>query len=108
MEAAVSDAVTALIGIQFCFDRLPAGVPYGIFIFDVKIFPVAVPGNIVIAVTGQAEKFCILIEGISAAGVGNQSEEIPASQIINPGKGRFGRCNYIFLMRIVKTTELHN
>ena len=100
--------MTALIGIQLGLGRLPCRVPDLISLFDIKILAIAVVRNVVVTIAGQAKKLCILIEGISAVCVGNQTEEILVSQIINPGKRCLRSCDDIFHGIIIKVTEFHN
>ena len=99
--------MTALVRIQLGLRRLPAGIPYGISILNIQIFAVDVCRYIIVTITGQTQQFGILIEGISAAGVGYQTEKLVASQIVDPGKRSLGSSDDIFLMHIIKMTILH-
>ena len=100
----VSEAVAAAVLIQFCLNRLPAGVPHGFPFFYIEIVPSAVHGTVVIAVTCQSQELCILIEAVAACRVGNQAEKVLRPEIIDPGK----RCprvrNHIFPLLIIKIT----
>ena len=70
-ENAVAHTVAAFISIQRGFGRLPAGIPYCIFVLNVEIMSIGVIRNIVVTVTGHAEKFGVFIEAITSASVGN-------------------------------------
>jgi len=52
------------------------GIPYGISILNIQIFAVDVCRYIIVTITGQTQQFGILIEGISAASVGYQTEKL--------------------------------
>ena len=68
----------------------------------------AVHGAVIIAVPGKAQKFGILIEAITSACVGDQSEEFLGSKIVDPGKGSFGGCNDILPVLVIKVSILHD
>ena len=99
--------MTALVRIQLSLRRLPAGIPYGIPVLDVQVFAIDVCGHVIITITGQTQQLGILIEGISAAGVGYQTEKLVAAQVVDPGKRSLGSGDDIFLMHIIKMTILH-
>ena len=63
---------------------------------------VAVDRRVVIAITCEAEKLCVFIKSVSAAGIGNQCEEFFTAEIIDPGKRSFGSCDYIFFFLIIE------
>ena len=63
----------ALVGIERRLGRLPARVPDGIAVLDVVVASVLIERRIVITVTGQTQKFCVLVEAVSAAGIGNHA-----------------------------------
>ncbi len=106
-KTAVTDAVAALIGIQFCFYGLPAGIPHRIPVFYVKILPVHVTGYIIITVTGQAQQLCILIKSITTAGIGNQAEKIITAKVVDPGKRCFRGSDHVLTVRIIEMTKFH-
>ena len=99
--------MTALIGIEICLYRHPAGIPYGIAFLDVIITSALVIWNIVITITGQTEKLCILIKAVSSAGIGNQREKSCASQIIDPWKWRLRCGDDVLPIWIIKKTKFH-
>ena len=65
----------ALVGIERRLGRLPARVPDGIAVLDVVVASVLIERRIVITVTGQTQKFCVLVEAVSATGIGNQRKD---------------------------------
>ena len=99
--------MTALVAVQFSLGGLPAGIPDGIAILNIEVFAVDIPGNAVVAITGHTQKLSILIKGVAAAGVGNQTKELVATQIVDPGQGSFWGGDHIFLMGIIEKTKFH-
>lgn len=85
----------ALVGIERRLGRLPARVPDGIAVLDVVVASVLIERRIVITVTGQTQKFCVLVEAVSAAGIGNQRKEVLRSQIVDPRKRSLRACDDI-------------
>jgi hypothetical protein len=69
--------------------------------------PVAVHGTIIVTISAQPEKLCILIKTVTAAGVADQREESVAAEIIDPRQGRIRPRNDIFLCVVVKIAVLH-
>ena len=68
----IAHAVMAFIAVKICPRGLPAGIPDRIVIFYENVFAVAVSGHIIVAISCNAQKTCIFIEGIAAASIGNQ------------------------------------
>lgn len=85
----------ALVGIERRLGRLPARVPDDIAVLDVVVASVLIERRIVITVTGQTQKFCVLVEAVSAAGIGNQRKEVLRSQIVDPRKRSLRACDDI-------------
>ena len=106
-KAAVAHAVAAFIAVQLCLGGLPAGVPDIVSIFNIDVFAVGVIWLVIIAVTCDPQQACVLIEGITAAGIGDQAEKVLVSQIIDPGKRGPGCRDHIFTARVIKITEFH-
>ena len=106
-KAAVAKAMMALVGIERRLGRLPARVPDGIAVLDVVVASVLIERRIVITVTGQTQKFCVLVEAVSAAGVGNQRKEVLRSKIVDPRKRSLRACDDILFFRIIKMSKLH-
>ena len=99
--------MTTFIRIKACLRRLPTRIPDTITILYIEVNTIGVHLTVVIAISGNTKKFCILIECISAGSVRDQAEEALGSQIVDPGK-RCLRCgDHIFFVIIVKVTEFH-
>ena len=64
--------MTAFIAVELCLGGFPAGIPDGIAILYIEVFAVDVTWYIVVTITCKSQQFCIFIESIAAAGVGNQ------------------------------------
>ena len=107
-EAAVAQSVTTFIKVQRGFRGLPARIPDRITFFDIKIMSVIVIGNTVVPITGDAEKLCIFIEAVTAAGIRDQTEKAIRSQIIDPRKGCIRALNDIFHRSVVKKSIFHS
>ena len=75
-EGGISHAVMALIGIQLGLCGHPSRIPDRIAFLNIVVMAVAVERDIVIAVSGQAQKLCVFIKTVAAAGVGDQGKEI--------------------------------
>ena len=115
-EDAVAHAVTALITVKLCLDRLPGRVPddwiiclFVVFCFfpDVESEAFLVQRIVVVAVARDAAQSGILVEGIAAGGVGDQGEEIPASQVVDPWKRGLWGFDYILSFSVVEVSESH-
>ncbi len=104
----VAETVAAAVGVQISLDRLPARVPDAVAVLDIIVVAPAVHGAVVIAVSGQAEKLGIFIETVATGRVGNQSEKVLGSQVVNPGEGSFRSSNNILSFLIVKMSILHD
>ena len=85
----------------------PAGVPDGAVVVYVEIASACISGNVVVAVTGDSCKTGILIEAVSACGIGDKAEKVLCSEIVYPGIRGFGRCDDILLVSVIKETEFH-
>ena len=106
-KTAVAKSVTAFVRIQLCFYRLPSGSPYSSVVTDEIITSVCVCGYVVIAVSCQTEKFCIFVEAVSSACIGNERKEIFISEIIDPRQWSFRGCDDIFFGVVIKMSEFH-
>ena len=62
----IAQAVAALIAVQLRLSGLPAGIPYGLAVFDIIVTSAGIHGQFVVAVAGQTEKLGILVEGVAA------------------------------------------
>jgi hypothetical protein len=99
--------MAAAVFLKLCFHRLPTGIPYLRTVFYVEIMAACICGNIVVTISGQSEKACILIKRVASACVGNQRVKILAAQVIDPGERRFWGSNYVFFLNIIKMAKLH-
>ncbi len=63
------------IKIKLCLGRLPTRIPYRVLILNIVIAPAPIQRAVIIAVAGQPKQFCILIEGIPACRIGNQTKK---------------------------------
>ena len=103
----ISQTVPAAVAVQFGLHRLPARVPDCVAVLNIIVVSVTVRRCVVVAVAGQPQKAVIPAESISAGGIGNQTEEIMAAQIVDPGQGSPGVSDHIFLMMVVEVSVLH-
>ena len=78
--------MTAFVTVQFCFDRLPARIPYGISVLDIYIFSIGVRRDVIVTITGEAEQSGVTTESVSAAGVGNKGEDLTVYACIMYGE----------------------
>ena len=106
-EAAVADAVAALIGIQLGLGWFPARIPDGIAIFDIVIFSISVVRDIVVAVTCDTKQLCIFVEAVSAAGIGYERKEIVASEVVDPRKRSPRGCDDVLAVGVIKISVFH-
>ena len=67
-NASVTHSMTALISIERSLARFPAGIPYGIPVFYVKIPPAVIHRHAIITVARNSAEFGITTEAIPAGG----------------------------------------
>ena len=106
-EPGVAHPMAALIEVEFRLRRLPGRIPDGAAVLDVEVLAVAVIGDIVVAIAGDAQELRILIEGIAAAGVGDQREEVLVPKVVNPGKRRSGCRDDILPVCVIEVSKFH-
>ena len=106
-ETGVADAMPAFVEIKRCLSRLPAWIPRDISVLNVVIFSIRVQRHAVVAVPGDPEHFCILVEAVSAAGIRYDREEVIAAKIVDPGKWCPGSRDDIFEGLVIKITIFH-
>ena len=94
--------MAALVGVELRLGRLPAGIPEGVAFLNIEVLAVAIERHVIVAVAGEAQKLCILIEGIASTGVGNQGEELVASEVVDPGKRSPGSRDDIFPVGVIE------
>ena len=103
----VAQTVAAAVSVQLGLGGLPAGVPDRAAVVDVDAVAVHIQRRVVVAVTGDAAQPRIPVKAVAAAGVGHQTEEVLAAQIVDPGQRRAGRVDHVFPMHIIKMSEFH-
>ena len=69
--------------------------------------PTHIQWRVIVAVAGYPALTRVFIKAVTAAGVANQTETIPAADIINPEQGCIRSGNYIFPGFVIKVTGLH-
>ena len=107
LEDGVPQAVTAAVAVQGGLGRQEGGAPGGVPVADVEEPPALVVGHVVVAEAGDAAKLGVPIEGVAAAGVGDQGEEPLVAQVVDPGQGRVGPGDDVFPGRVVKIAVSH-
>ena len=100
--------MAAFVGIELNPHGLPAGIPHGVAVLDVKISSVVVEGYIIIAVPGQTAEPGVGMKGITARGVGYKGKEFRIPKIVDPGIRGPGSLNDILPVYIVKMSEFHS
>ena len=105
-DARVAHAVAALVAVQRCLARFPAGRPHRVAVLDVEVASAVVHGHAVIAVARDAAELGILVEAVASGRIGYQGEEIFIAQVVDPGPGRLRVGDDVFAVRVVKVTVL--
>ena len=103
----VAHAVAALVAVELGLYGGPAGIPDGVAVLDVEVSAAHVYRDVVVAVTGDTAQTSVLIEAVSACGVGYQRKESLCSEVVYPRIGGTGRSNDILTFFVVKMTEFH-
>ena len=106
-DAGVARAHPAFVTVQRGLGGLPARIPDHVALFEVEVVSARIGGDVVIAVTGHAQKPRVLVEGIAAGGVAHQGEEILAAQIVDPGIGRVRTGDDIFAVSVIEMAVVH-
>ena len=70
-EPAVAHPVTAFVGVCRGFGGHCSGIPDGSVVVNVIILSVGIKRNGIIAISGNAQQLCVLVEAVAAAGIGN-------------------------------------
>ena len=108
LQNGVAQTVAAAVTVQRGLGGLPARVPYGFAILDVDPVAVHVQRGIVVAVAGQAAHPGVPVKAVTARRVGDQTEEVLAAKVVDPGQGRLRGGDDVFLILVIKISELHN
>jgi hypothetical protein len=69
---------------------------------------VHVQRRVIVAVAGQAAHPGIPVKAVTARRVGDQTEEVLAAKVVDPGQGRLRGGDDVFLVPVIKISELHN
>jgi len=108
LQNGVAQTVAAAVTVQRGLGGLPARVPYGFAILDVDPVAVHVQRGIVVAVAGQAAHPGVPVKAVTARCVGDQTEEVLTAKVVDPGQGRLRGGDDVFLILVIKISELHN
>ena len=103
----IAHTVAALVAVKVCLYGRPAGVPYMTVVVDVEIASAHIHGNVVIAVTCNTAQSRVLIEAVTARGIGDKREKALCSEVVYPRVGSFWRGDDVFLIGVVEVTEFH-
>ena len=88
-------------------NRAPRGTPDRFAVVNIEVSSSHISRYVVIAIAGDAAKSCILIEAISACGVGNKGEEPFCAKVVYPRVGGLRLSDDIFTVLVVEISELH-
>ena len=89
----IAKAVSALVEVERRLRRLPAGVPDRsvLVVTNIVVTAALIERAVVVAVACKTQKLRIFIEVIAARRIGDQPEEVLASQVVDP-RQRSLRC----------------
>ena len=107
LDHRVTEPVTAAVGVKPGLHRLPARIPDRCAIPDIEMKALLIQRRIIITVAGQAAEPGVAVERIAAGGIGAESEEVLAAQIVDPGQRCLGRVDHVFLSLIIKKAVFH-
>ena len=109
LDDRVAQPVTAVVGVEITAHGLPRRRPEAACfrVAQIKVAPVRVERDVVVAIAGQASQPGVAVERVPAACVRNQTEELFAAQIIDPRKRRLRAFDYVFALCVVKVTVFH-
>ena len=108
LQNGVAQTVAAAVTVQRGLGGLPARVPYGFAVLDVDPVAVHVQRGVVVAVAGQAAHPGVPVKAVAARRVGDQTEEVLTAKVVDPGQGRLRGGDDVFLILVIKISELHN
>ena len=115
-EHGVADALTALIGVErrlaWQEGRRPRvnrlGVDgVGVHKAQIVVARAVVAGHVVVTVAGDATQFGVLVEGVAAAGIGDQGEEVLVAEVVDPWQRGCRSFDYILAGGIIEVAVLH-
>jgi len=99
--------MAALISIELCLYRRPAGIPYCAIVIDVEITTAHIERYVVIAITCNSSEPCVLIEAVAAGSIGNKGEESLIAEVVDPRIGCLGSIDDVLFTRVIEMTEFH-
>ena len=105
MNSGISEPMVAFVSIKRCLCWLPSRIPDRSVIIDEIVTSVRICRDIIVTVTGQAQKFGIFIEAVSACGIRDEGKEVFISQIVDPRIRRLRIGDYIFFVCIIEVSE---
>ena len=105
MKSGISEPMVAFVSIKRCLCWLPSRIPDHSVIIDEIVTSVRICRDIIVTVTGQAQKFGIFIEAVSACGIRDEGKEVFISQIVDPRIRRLRIGDYIFFVCIIEVSE---
>ena len=103
----IAHAVTAGILVQFGLNRLPSGVPDRAVVVNIEITAAVVHRHVVVPVAGDPAKARIPVEAIASGSVADDTEELLAAEIIDPGIRCARGIDDIFPCLVVEMAEFH-
>ncbi len=90
-DGGVTEAMPALVVVQFSPDRHEARRPKRLPVADVEVAAAAVERNVVVPIPGDSPEPGVLVKAIPSGSVGYKREEVFTAQVVDPRVGR-GRC----------------
>ena len=74
--------MAALIAVKLCLSGHPARIPHLPVFVNIVVMSVGIQRNVIVAVSGEAQKLGIFIEAVPSSCVGNKGEKVLASQVM--------------------------
>ena len=108
LQNGVAQTMAAAVTVQRGLGGLPARVPNGVAVLDIDPVAVHVQRGVIVAVTGQAAHPGVPVKAVTARRVGDQTEEVLAAKVVDPGQGCLRGGDDIFFILVIKISELHN
>ena len=99
----VAGAVAALVAVERRLRRLPARVPDRAAVVDVQVAADGVERRVVVAVAGQPPVARVAPEGVAAAGVRAEADEVVlAAEVVEPRQRRVRALDDVLACRVVE------
>jgi hypothetical protein len=96
--------MATLVEVEWRLAGLPPRVPDSVAVLDIEIPTSIVHRYIIVAITGDAAEFGILVERIAAGGVGDEREKVLVAQVVNPWPWGLRISDDILAMLVVEMT----